>query len=262
MNDGGDDDGTRASASTNLLAIAAVLLFVLLALNGHGFAALLIAAAGVLALPSLKDMFARYGVPTARRFKLGLCAAALSALLVALAPDRTKPTEQAPPSSPAASTDATASSDEPPSASGSYAADDTLTAIDPAAADPRPAVGIRGYVQSCRAVDGDTLNCAGEAIRLIGIDAPEMPGHCELGRQCVQGDPFASQSNLYVQLQPVMSLERVGTDRYGRTLAMVYANGQSLSCAQLRAGQAAYVGDWDDGQRVASECGVGTPAFP
>jgi micrococcal nuclease len=26
------------------------------------------------------------------------------------------------------------------------------------------------------AVDGDTLRCGGDLVRLIGIDAPEMPG--------------------------------------------------------------------------------------
>src|SRR3546814_4753345 len=33
---------------------------------------------------------------------------------------------------------------------------------------------------ACRptVVDGDTLRCGGTRIRLQGIDAPEMPGHC------------------------------------------------------------------------------------
>jgi endonuclease YncB( thermonuclease family) len=30
----------------------------------------------------------------------------------------------------------------------------------------------------CRVVDGDGLNCQGERIRLVDIDAPEIAGHC------------------------------------------------------------------------------------
>lgn len=33
-------------------------------------------------------------------------------------------------------------------------------------------------IYGCRAVDGDTLRCGQERVRLLGIDAPEMPGHC------------------------------------------------------------------------------------
>jgi endonuclease YncB( thermonuclease family) len=117
-------------------------------------------------------------------------------------------------------------------------------------------------VADCRAVDGDTLNCSGEAIRLLGIDAPEMPGHCADGRQCAPGDPFAAQASLQSRIQLGVSLERVGTDHYGRTLAMVYVDGQSLSCEQLRKGQAVYVGKWDDGERVARECGDAIPSSP
>lgn len=31
------------------------------------------------------------------------------------------------------------------------------------------------------AIDGDTLRCGRERIRLLGTDAPELPGHCQRG---------------------------------------------------------------------------------
>ncbi|GAM00540.1 thermonuclease family protein [Sphingomonas parapaucimobilis] len=102
----------------------------------------------------------------------------------------------------------------------------------------------------CSAIDGDTLRCGRERIRLIGIDAPEMPGHCRPGRLCAVGDPFASRDSLANALFAPIVIERVGRDRYGRTLAFVSAGGEDLSCVQLRRGQARYRPDWDVGNRV------------
>ena len=54
------------------------------------------------------------------------------------------------------------------------------------------------------AIDGDTLKCAflndGRAVnvRLAGIDAPELPGHCRRGRDCAPGDPYVSKRVLQI----------------------------------------------------------------
>lgn len=48
----------------------------------------------------------------------------------------------------------------------------------------------------CTVTDGDTIRCGDERIRLLAIDAPELPGHCARGRNCVEGDPVASATNL------------------------------------------------------------------
>jgi micrococcal nuclease len=107
-----------------------------------------------------------------------------------------------------------------------------------------------------RVIDGDTLACSRERIRLLGIDAPEMPGHCRRGRACVKGDPFASKRSLQAILagsRPVR-IEPVTTDRYGRTVAVVRAGGRNLSCWQLERRAAKYVARWDDGGRIAREC--------
>jgi len=70
-------------------------------------------------------------------------------------------------------------------------------------------------------IDGDTIRCGHERIRLLDIDAPEMPGHCRRGRVCVKGDPYASRNKLkrLLTARP-LTIRRFGTDRYGRTLGM------------------------------------------
>jgi endonuclease YncB( thermonuclease family) len=88
-------------------------------------------------------------------------------------------------------------------------------------------------------VDGDTLRCGEERVRLHGIDAPEMPGHCRPGRDCVEGDPFASTANLKrLAGRGGLMCERVDTDSYGRTVARCEAGGVDLSCGQIEAGHA------------------------
>src|SRR3546814_12459378 len=94
---------------------------------------------------------------------------------------------------------------------------------------------------SCRptVVDGDTLRFGGTRIRLQGIYAPEMPGHCRPGRVCAPGDPYASSDNLR---QPVsgggMSCHQTDTDRYGRVVALCDVGGVHRSGEQVRSGHA------------------------
>jgi len=104
------------------------------------------------------------------------------------------------------------------------------------------------------AIDGDTLRCGRERIRLIAIDAPELPGHCRRGRSCAPGDPKASQRSLALVARGRARIDRIGRDRYGRTLATVRVDGVDLSCHQLRTGQALYRKRWDPGERVARQC--------
>ncbi len=108
---------------------------------------------------------------------------------------------------------------------------------------------------ACHPVDGDTIRCGGERIRLQGIDAPEMQGHCQQGRRCAPGDPIASKQSLARAMQSgPIRIERTGTDRYGRTLGMVRAGGVDLSCWQLAYRQAIYKPQWDAGGMVARSC--------
>jgi endonuclease YncB( thermonuclease family) len=109
-------------------------------------------------------------------------------------------------------------------------------------------------VYGCMVTDGDTIRCGDERVRLLGIDAPEMPGHCRSGRACVEGDPFQSSANLGAAMGSTMTIVRVGTDRYGRTLATVAGPQGDLSCWQLTHRQAEYRSKWDNGLRVARTC--------
>lgn len=88
------------------------------------------------------------------------------------------------------------------------------------------------------AIDGDTLRCGGERIRLLAIDTPEMPGHCRRGRRCAPGDPYAATESLSRMLTGRAEIARTGRDRYGRTLARVRVNGVDLSDYQLAQGVA------------------------
>lgn len=114
---------------------------------------------------------------------------------------------------------------------------------------------------ACIAIDGDTLKCrldngTEERIRLLGIDAPEMK-NCRVGRVCVEGDPIASKATLANAIKPrAYRIERVGLDRYGRTLGVVWSGRVNLNCRMIEAGAAQYVAKWDNGRRVARYCGL------
>lgn len=109
-------------------------------------------------------------------------------------------------------------------------------------------------ISGCDVVDGDTLRCGGERIRLVGIDAPEMPGHCRPGRDCVPGDPYAATASLSGMVRSTMPIQRYGEDKYGRTIAALEGTDGDLSCAQLRDGSAIYKPRWDDSLHVARTC--------
>lgn len=92
---------------------------------------------------------------------------------------------------------------------------------------------------SAEVTDGDTIRCGQNRIRLEGIDAPEMPGHCRPGRQCTPGDPYASLANLEQLIGGSKVLcTQTDTDRHGRIVARCTAKGEDLSCAQVRDGHA------------------------
>lgn len=109
-------------------------------------------------------------------------------------------------------------------------------------------------VSGCTVTDGDTIRCGGERVRLLGIDAPELPGHCNANRVCAPGDPYASTASLGSAMTGELQIGRVGEDRYGRTLAIVSGAKGDLSCWQLSHGQAIYKPKWDNGYRVARLC--------
>lgn len=112
----------------------------------------------------------------------------------------------------------------------------------------------------CSVTDGDTIRCGDERIRFLGVDAPDDPSNSRCrpvpkpGAICDRQRAEASKEALRRTMTGPLSIERVGIDPYGRTLALVYVQGRSLSCRQIEAGQAVYVARWDQDRRVAREC--------
>jgi micrococcal nuclease len=78
--------------------------------------------------------------------------------------------------------------------------------------------------ERCRALDGDTLQCGLERVRLYAVYAAEMneAGGADAKRN-LQG---------WVRGREV-ELRRYGLDRYGRTLADLYVDGRRIEQADI-----------------------------
>lgn len=98
---------------------------------------------------------------------------------------------------------------------------------------PHPAEPARAI--RCHAVDGDTLRCGRERVRLVGLDTPEMQGRCAAETRMAERAKarLASLSAAGVTLQPQ------GRDRYDRLLAVVRDRaGRDLAFLMIREGHA------------------------
>lgn len=80
--------------------------------------------------------------------------------------------------------------------------------------------------------DGDTIRCGSERVRIASIDAPELPGSPKCGARrgksawCDYPKGFAARDALRtLTSRGGVTIERLGTDRYGRTLATVRVRG-------------------------------------
>lgn len=87
-------------------------------------------------------------------------------------------------------------------------------------------------------IDGDTIRMSkGERIRIIGLDAPETRrAKCEAERRL----GYEAKARLMVFLsQGKMKIKRrKRPDRYGRTLARIFINGQDVAGLMIAAGLA------------------------
>lgn len=90
------------------------------------------------------------------------------------------------------------------------------------------------------AVDGDTLDLHGERIRIEGVDTPEMAGACPAEIEAAH----AARNHLarLIALGPI-TVQRLGQDRYGRTLARVFWRGDDVARLMIAQGHGrAYYG--------------------
>jgi micrococcal nuclease len=95
--------------------------------------------------------------------------------------------------------------------------------------------------------DGDTIRIGRERIRIIGLDTPEIGS----GARCAaeQRGAVAARAELERMLfRAKVTIRRDGTDRYGRTLAYVYADGKNVARELISMGLARpYMGGVRDG---------------
>ena len=91
-----------------------------------------------------------------------------------------------------------------------------------------------------RVTDGDTItvtqNGFKTTIRLVGIDAPEKSR-----KKHDPGQPFSQASTKYLAgmvLNKDVNIKRYGKDRYGRTLGVVYVDGNNVNLEMVESGLA------------------------
>jgi len=98
-------------------------------------------------------------------------------------------------------------------------------------------------VGAARIIDGDTIEIAGERVRLEGIDAPETAQTCGSGgrTQWNCGKTAARVLTKLVSGRPV-SCNSHGTDKYGRMLGVCFVGNLDVNAEMVRRGHAwAYV---------------------
>jgi endonuclease YncB( thermonuclease family) len=109
----------------------------------------------------------------------------------------------------------------------------TFAALD----DPAPATG-SDLVGSARVIDGDTIEVRGKRVRLHGIDAPESDQTCLDGGQrwpCGRRSTQALRDRVAGGTVRCVGDEE---DRYGRLIAICYADGTNLNAWMVEQGWA------------------------
>ena len=102
------------------------------------------------------------------------------------------------------------------------------------------ASSLAGQFSVTRVTDGDTVKVAGNdekmTIRLVGIDAPETSK-----KKNEPGQPFSQKSTKHLAglvLNKSVEVKSYGTDRYGRTLGVVFVGEKNVNLEMVKAGLA------------------------
>lgn len=114
-----------------------------------------------------------------------------------------------------------------------------------------------------RVADGDSLEVAGERVRLDGLDAPELHQSCGEGAQSWPCGLKARAALEALVAQGEVTCRPVDEDRYGRAVARCAVDGADIGAALVRTGWAvatslAYRGE----ERSARAAGAGIWAGP
>ena len=88
-------------------------------------------------------------------------------------------------------------------------------------------------------VDGDTLDVAGERVRLEGVDAPELSQTCNNATSSTWACGRDAQDLLAkMTAGQTVACDRKGADKYGRTLAVCFVEGEDLNAVLVKVGLA------------------------
>lgn len=93
-----------------------------------------------------------------------------------------------------------------------------------------------------RIVDGDTIRCGAERVRVYGLDCAEMRD---------PGGPAAKRALAILLGGRRVEIERIERDRYGRTVAKVFADGRDVICLMIRGGACRWYERYDKRREYA-----------
>jgi endonuclease YncB( thermonuclease family) len=130
-----------------------------------------------------------------------------------------------------------------------------------AALDDRAPATDNDLVGNARVIDGDTLAIKGQRVRLHGIDAPESDQTCLAGSQrwpCGRRSTQALRDRVAGGTVRCVGDEE---DRYGRLIAVCYADGTNLNAWMVEQGWAVayrrYSKEFVSEERQAESSGAG-----
>ncbi len=117
-----------------------------------------------------------------------------------------------------------------------------LSAACAPAATPLPAIS----AEVCHAIDGDTIQCGRQRVRILNIDTPELHGQCPAEIEKARQAQAFTAARLVAGAIEIRPDPRRPRDRYGRTLAWVLVEGRDLGEDLIAAGLARR---WDGRRR-------------
>ncbi|MGY6663390.1 MAG: thermonuclease family protein [Glycocaulis sp.] len=88
-------------------------------------------------------------------------------------------------------------------------------------------VALALQLASCTFIDGDTLRCGAERIRLADIDAPETGSGARCDAEAMLADLAAAALARELEAGGLV-IERRARDTWGRTIAVISRDGQSI----------------------------------
>lgn len=94
-------------------------------------------------------------------------------------------------------------------------------------------------------VDGDTIWLDGEKIRLQGYETPETATNICGGQSDIRLGNAATSRLIEILNTANLTIQRTGKDRYGRTLAIIRADGRNVGDILIAEGLARR---WPDGR--------------